>query len=267
VIVRTLVLALLLLAVPAHAGPEDSVARGAERYSEALEAFSDDPVLARSLFAEAAAAFERAISEGAPANAELYRALGNAYTLAGEPGRAILAYRRALLHAPFDRRSLDALEMARASIAIETPTSPSRHLLDVINIWPRYVPIWIMRWCFALAWAALWTVLLVVRLRQRPLPLAAVTALAVIIAATGVALGAKSIQDRNLHDVVILTTTTGYNGPSSEVYEPTFEQPLVSGIEARLIERRNQWAQIELRDGSRTWVPASTFEPVRPMQH
>lgn len=82
--------------------------------------------------------------------------------------------------------------------------------------------------------------------------------------ASGLALTAKWIDDRMAHDVVVLDPITAYNGPSEEVYEPTFESPLAAGMEAQLRETRGDWSQIELRNGTRTWVRSQAIESVRP---
>ncbi|GAB4385963.1 MAG: hypothetical protein Kow0022_13720 [Phycisphaerales bacterium] len=248
----------------ADAGIDELVERGAARYADGLEVIRTDPVLARSLFAEAAAAFERAAEQSGVLHAELERAIGNAHMLAGETGRAVLAFRRALLADPSNRRAADGLRLARASLAVEVPETNGRRVLEVINMWPRYVAPWIMKLIFALSWACLWLGLLIARWRGRHAATGTLASLAILAAASGVALAAGVWESSHDRDVVVITTTDGYNGPSSDVYPPTFDQPVPAGTEAILVETRRQWSQIELRNGTRTWVRHDAVEPVRP---
>lgn len=262
-----LALLILLLAtgIPALARADvDWIAQGSARYDEALAAVADDPTRARALFAQAAAAFDQAAAQAAAPSAELYRAAGNAHVLAGEHGPAVLAYRRALRLEPSNRRAVDGLTAARASINLEAPPSRSRHWLEVVNLWPGYLPVWAMQAMFCADWATFWFVWLIARVRHRPPPPTTLTVLGILAAASGSALLAHDWQDRHARDVVLMERTVGYNGPSADVYLPTFETALLPGLEAMLIENRGNWSQVELRTGARTWLPASTVERVVP---
>jgi len=41
----------------------------------------------------------------------------------------------------------------------------------------------------------------------------------------------------------------------SEKYEPSFKEPLHSGTEFELLEKRPQWLKVQLTDGSQVWLP------------
>lgn len=240
------------------------IERGAARYAEGLDSIKDDPIRARSLFAEAAAAFEQAADGSGVPNAELYRAIGNAQILAGNTGRAVLAFRRSLVADPSNDRAADGLKLARASLSVEASASNARRVLDVVNMWPQYVAPWIMKVVFAMSWGCFWLALLIARVHRQSAPPGTLAAVATLAIAAGVALAANAWDDAHERDVVVVAQTSGYNGPSSEVYEPTFEQPVPAGMEAALVETRDNWSQIELRNGSRTWVRRDAIELVSP---
>ncbi|MCL4221713.1 MAG: hypothetical protein KJZ65_10145 [Phycisphaerales bacterium] len=265
---RRLALLILLFAAlhsaAARADVGDLIAQGCARYDEALAAVPDDPVGARSLFAQAAAAFDQAGAESPAPSAELFRAAGNAHLLAGNHGPAVLAFRRALRLEPSNRRAAEGLAAARASINLDAPISRTRHWLEVVNLWPRYIPLWTMQATFALAWTAFWLAWLVARLRGRTPPLASLTTLGIVAAAAGLALFAHDRYDRHARDAVLMERAVGYNGPSADVYLPTFETALLPGLEGRLVESRGRWVQVELRSGVHTWLPASSVELVAP---
>lgn len=264
---RSLSLIVVLLAAFAASiacADADLISQGSARYDEALATVGDDPTRARALFAQAAAAFDQAADESPSPGVELYRASGNAHLLSGDHGHAVLAYRRALRLDPSNRRAADGLAAARASINLDAPPSHTRHWLDAVNLWPRYVPVWAMQAGFALAWATFWFVWLAARVRHRAPPLATLTMLGIVAAAGGSALLTARWHDRHTREVVLVERTIGYNGPGPEVYLPTFETALLPGLEGVLIETRGDWLQVELRTGARTWLPASAVELVRP---
>ena len=64
-------------------------------FRQANEAVQKEPGRARELYEQAILRYRRIIEEGGIANAALHYNIGNAYLLKGDPGRAILHYRRA----------------------------------------------------------------------------------------------------------------------------------------------------------------------------
>src|SRR6516165_4265113 len=75
-----------------------------------------EPAEARGNFLRAAELYEQLRQRGASSPA-LLRNLGNAYLLAGDVPKAILAYRRGLRVAPSDRRLQEGLSWARSQVA------------------------------------------------------------------------------------------------------------------------------------------------------
>ena len=54
--------------------------------------------------------------------------------------------------------------------------------------------------------------------------------------------------------VIIQDEVTARKG-DGDTYEPSFQEPLHSGTELRLVESRRGWDHIELVDGRQAWVP------------
>ena len=62
--------------------------------------------------------------------------------------------------------------------------------------------------------------------------------------------------------VVVVSETVARQGDGRS-YEPSFEDPLHSGTEFRLLEERPDWLQVELPDGRRCWLLAADVELIR----
>lgn len=239
-----------------------TIETASDLYEEALAAAKDDPIKARSLFADAAAAFD-AIEAQQPVIAAFYRAQGNAHFFAGQVGKAVLAYRRGLALEPANERLLDALRIARASVS--SVESPSTHttIVSILTKWRQYLPETVVGGVFAAAWIVLWFALIRARtLRQRP-RLLVVASAAIVSLVAGTALGANWWQQMDHNPVVLIADADARNGPSNTIYDPTFETPLSQGIEAEAGEHRLGWVQLTLKSGAQTWVPENTVAPVR----
>jgi BatD DUF11 like domain len=240
-----------------------TIENASELYDRALVWAKDDPIKARSLFAEAAAAFD-AIERQESVNAAFYRAQGNAHFFAGETGKAVLAYRRGLEIRPADKRLEDALRAARASVSsVESPSTRTT-IVDVLTRWRRYLPDSAVAGLLAAAWIVLWSSLIRARLERRRPGLLIVSTTATVSLVAGVALGATWWQWNDPSPVVLIADADARNGPSSTIYDPTFESPLSEGVEGRAHETRLGWVLLELPSGAETWVPQDTVTPVRP---
>ncbi len=232
-------------------------------YEQAIDVYRSDPILARALFAQAAAEFTRAMRESGH-NPELYRALGNAALLSEQTGQAVLALNRALVLDPRHAQAREALIAARAAVQIDIATAPRERAIDVATSWRRYVAPIVVQITFVLSWTVLWACIARSRLARASTP-AFIPAIAAILALiSALALVASEWDRRTDTRVVVLNPTFGFNGPNRDIYDPTFEQTLPPGTEAHALESRNDWTRVRLRSGSETWLPADTFEYVRP---
>jgi len=215
----------------------------------------EQPSRARRSFRNAAEAYERLKRQGCH-NAALYRNQGNAWLLAGELPRAILAYRQALRLAPNDTSLRHSLGYARNQVVSSPPNQFARPPAASWSWWfPRlglsvylvlaFAP-YCMAWlCFTRWWMS----------RRRSLWMAggALSTTALLLAVAFVVEYRQTEQD-SLHPLVVVAENGVplYKG-NGESY-PRFETALNQGVEARLLFDRDNWLQIELAGGVVGWV-------------
>ncbi len=256
------------LSDPASVLSEASVAydRGVQALAIGREAAL--PMLERSI-----ALYQRIIEDpprglGIQSGALWYN-LGGAYLLAGDTGRAVLAYKRAERLAPLDRNVQTNLAIARQRAgAAAGGGGESRPIFESVVAWVQVIPgsirFEVFAGAFGAAWlASLWR-LVAGAGRLRP-------GRGVVIAAACVAAGALAtlLADeawaRAVREaVVIAPEVIGRTGPDDATYEASPGAALKGGAEARLVKRQASWAQIRLGDGRETWVPGSSIEEMEP---
>lgn len=264
-------IALLSLVLVAMASPMSrasdtdvsSFARAAGAYDKATEVAAEDPLAARALFADAAVAFDAAIADGV-VHVEARRGQGNAWFLAGDVGRAILAYRRGLWQDPDDARTHEALQLARQSVRTATEPIVRSSLVDVLTQWRRFVSPMVVGMVFVGAWVFLWGMIVRGRMTGvKPRTVWVIGALALsLVSVTALIAEQRRMADHS--SVVLIAQAEGFNGPSQAVYELSFEFPLSPGVEARAVESRSGWTHIRLASGSETWVPTDRLAWVNP---
>jgi len=217
----------------------------------------DHPAGAQPLFREAAAGYEDLARQGAY-SAELCRNQGNAYLLAGDLPRAILAYRRGLRLAPADWNLRTNLDYARAQVASTERGSfgrpPSDRLPPGLPYFNPYLRLFLAVFAYALGWTAVfrWWML-----RQGSiLGMGTLAfALAGLIATTLVMEDWSHRQERNNPLVVIAEDGVLMRKGNGLAYPRRYDTPLHRGVEARLLVDRGKWLQIELARGEVGWVP------------
>lgn len=259
---------------PAAGGPVDLARRGLRAYEAAIELAEREPEEADRRLREARAAWRAVLGAGqgagqgtGQATAELHRAIGTASLQLDEPGRAILAFRRAERLAPNDRRIRESLRAARDRVGVRVEPSLERRAASVLLFWRGWIDRVAMLWGAAALWGLGWLAFAVrgrLGTRDRAATAVGVIGLAVSALAGG-SLAVERWYELARGDAVIVDAPApAFRGPSEAVYDRAFAEPLPAGMELRVIERRGGWAQIELRDGRRGWVRLETFEPVRP---
>jgi hypothetical protein len=209
----------------------------------------------RQHFLAAALAFDQLRLRGVR-SPDLERSAGNAYFLADDLPRAILAYRRGLRLAPDDRGLRDNLEEARVQVLFLEGSSLGRAPEDLRPAWLPYAP----RSLFALAVAGYAVCCLAVArwfmLRQRQALLVASAALAV---AAGASLLSASPRPESSRPVVVIAATgVQLRKGDGWGFLPRYETPVNKGVEAQLLYRSEDgWMQVELSGGEVGWVAPS----------
>ena len=230
-------------------------------FDQAQEIQHDQPIRARQLFRSAAQRFESLISANV-VNGHLEYNLGNCFLQMGEVGRAILHYRRAEALIPRDPLLKDNLKEARSRCL--TPVQPERRsaLLHNVFFW-HFDTSYHERSLVGLALYAVFWLLLTVRcfMPRRPIAVGALVA-----AIMSLAIGGSLAYDRWTERYGPTGVVTGmdvvvYKGPGPS-YQRQFEQPLQSGVEFKLQERRGGWWNVALVDGKTGWIDRGVAELV-----
>ena len=239
VLLAWLVSASVLRAAPAEPG---GFTRGNTLYGEGK-------------FSEAAAAYEEAAGQGAR-SANLFYNLAGAYYRAGDRGRAVLNYQRALLLEPRHAEAAANLAFVRG----RGPGSPAvidsgfTASLDADTwAWVAAAGGWLA--VFGLG-AARW------RRRGRWLPAAAGLVGLVLGTAAGWATYRLDGGAKNSSRAVVLADDTRV------LYSPADNSKAVAilpaGGEVRVLSEQGAWNYVQLGDGSRGWMAADRVEKIVP---
>jgi len=209
-------------------------------------------------FERAAASFERA-ARRTGGSADLWTNVGNAALQAQSLGRAILAYRRALLLDPDNGRARQNLGHARTLLPAFVPKPDETGVLESFFFWHKSLShgerATLAAAAFALTGLLLGAALGLRRNGLRPL---AVAPLLVWLAMSG----SLAIDARNgrIVEAVIVVDDTVARASDSINAAPRFASALPSGTEIVVLERRPRFSRIRLANGREGWIPASSYE-------
>lgn len=207
---------------------------------------------ARQLYLAAAQRFEGIAAD--IENGRLEYNIGNCYLQSGDLGRAILHYRRAERLMPRDSLLADNLAEARSRRLTNIAAGRAGALMRNVFFW-HFETSPSGRKRAAVALFAMTWVLLTVRIfsRRRGWLLAAGACLIASIGLTASLSTQQWLERTSPPGVVLDMDVVVYKGPGVG-YQRQFEQPLQSGTEFTLRERRGAWWNIELPDGQRGWI-------------
>jgi hypothetical protein len=177
--------------------------------------------------------------------------IGNAYLLAGDVPRAVLAYHRGLRHAPANANLLASLEYAR-TLADPSGTAPSKwtawwRLRGATVLGISAALLYAMAWCGVTAW---W-----VARRARWLVLGAAAGCVLAIFLPGVWRWHEDTRRPARRPWVVVAADRVDLRLGDGVLYPARPERLYRGAEATLITSRGAWAQIETTGGVIGWVP------------
>jgi hypothetical protein len=254
----------LVLAAPPQGTeglPDIQVLQMAERaFSQGVLA-RERPDQARPLFRTAGDCYT-ALHQRGVQNADLDRNQGNAYLLAGDLPRAILAYRRGLRLAPADRLLQANLAYARAQVIFPEAGTLGRPPEEQRPPWlPWIAPGW--RLAFGLGFYSL-ACLALVRWRMvqagRWLAVAAAAALATMLLAFSLAADEHLRRQEALYPLAIIAKDgVQLRKGNGLAYPPRYQSAVNRGAEARVLFQRGDWFQVELAGGEVGWVPAGSI--------
>lgn len=242
--------------------------RQREILREALNAFDqavgiahDNPAAAERLYRKSAAGFETLL-DAETRNAALDYNLGNACFRLGELGRAILHYRRAERLDPADTALQANLRYARNRVEPYIEPTGGQRLIHRLMFWANRTSIQQRFWLASIASLAGWLGL-TLRLRWRSRPLLVLACLAIVLGlANAASVGWQLHDESHRPPAVVLGGEHLLRLGAGEGYDSALTQPLGPGVELRVLSRRGEWLQVELRDAKTGWLPASAVEQV-----
>ena len=240
--------ALPVLIAPAHADTDDSISEGIKAYQA-------------QNYIQAAASLETVVRSGHN-NGHVWYDLGNAYYRLGKIGKAIAAYRRALIQIPDDPDVRANLNLARKQAKDQIDPDPTV-LESMLRVLPpvsqqTYEQIFIV--IYVLGWFGFVVYFLTGSATARKAAYSLLGASAIFaLLAFAMRPGFKDVPHlaltpsaRMLHPGVITATETKIYSGDGESYQVVFL--LHDGAEVMCGERRGTWQEIILPDGRKGWL-------------
>lgn len=242
-------IAFLLLGCSPQAPPETI---NAARMSEANQLYEAGECV------EAAARYEALVDAGAH-NGHLYYNMGNAYFKMGDLGRAVLNFRRAQSLLPRDDDVAANLRLARAQTVDPFATlneGPPARLVDDITSYATADEIAIVALILWVLTCGLFVSAILWQQRRRALLYASLGIAALLV--IGILLeGLKLLEDKRASPAVVVASETAFRSGPGDDYLVEFT--LQAGMEARIIERRNDWVRIALPGDLQGWLASDTL--------
>lgn len=213
---------------------------------------------ARDLYQRAALRYERIVREGGIHNGRLFYNIANAYFRAQDIGRAILYYRRAQLYIPGDGNVEQNLQYARSRRRDTFEEAQRTQVLKTLLFWHYDLSPRVRSVLFGVLFALFWIGAAVRLLRPALVPRGGLIVTGVLAAMLLGSLVVESTTGGGRNEGVIVAQQVIARKGDGESYEPSFVEPLHAGAEFHLVQKREDWLQIELPDGRRCWIPART---------
>jgi tetratricopeptide (TPR) repeat protein len=214
-----------------------------------------DPERARRLYEKAILNYEKIINDGRIKNPMLYYNLGNAYFLKGNPGEAILNYRRAEKIGP-DREIEKNLDFARSKRVDILEPKAEKRVLQTLFFWHYDFSLKTRFFLTCLFFAVGCISLTVIVWLGRMAPTTAIAAIfGVLTACFLISVALETYHQTTTVCGVITANEVVAHQADWQNSPPSFKEPLHEGTEFDLIEQRPGWLHIELSDGSDGWIP------------
>ncbi|QDU56926.1 BatD family protein [Aeoliella mucimassa] len=227
-------------------------------YQQALQVTSDDSAEAKQGFADAAAKYELLVDSGIR-NSQLFTNTANAYLQAGELGKAIAYYERALAIDPTHPTALTNLQHARRLLASRSSESAEATSVDLNDLLPLANQ-WLLEriglrtlGMTALAgWCALWLVigLRVIGRRFAWKSLATVSALVTVLAASGYFANWPATSESQA--IVTVAEVNLREGDGNRFSESGAK--LSEGDAVQVVKQRGDWLKVRQASGGDGWL-------------
>lgn len=210
---------------------------------------------------KAARLFVSVMEERDIKNGYLYYNIGNAYFEGGKKGKALVNYRRAERYLSGLEELSNNIQQVTSDLEINIVSkSWWQNFKKDLFFWHYLFDYHSRRIAFISTFVAFWMLMCVMVFRKNII----LNSIAIFVLFTTICFGTSFIISfYQIHyqkeGVVILEQTETKKGPSLS-YEAYYQQPLMEGVEFRLIEEQNNWWKIELENGDRMWIKQSAAE-------
>lgn len=196
---------------------------------------------------------------------DLFYNLGNAYFKAGDLGRSILSYERALRLQPRDPDTRANLELASSLTADEVEPLPTFWVLSALSWWTNLLPRgWLLG---TVAFSYLLVALgLCTRILAPHRRLAGAGTWLLLAGGIGLLLLGSTLLGREGHLMradwgIILAEEVSVQSAPSEDDDLTLFR-VHEGTKVRVDQKTESWSEIVLEDGKVGWVPSNVFEEI-----
>lgn len=264
----TVVLVAVAAATAARAAdPDPRLTEAQAFFDQARQRQQDSPserAAAQDLYRKSAQAFGRLHEEGGLNSAKLFTNTGNAYLFAGEPGRAALYYRRALLLDPDEPRATAGLEQVRRELPWTRPANVSQELLARLFFWHGWLSWRTRKVLFLVVWPLAILLLGLARKKRAWLWAATPMVLAGVALLASLAVSANEAPPET--QAVLVTAVEGHTGDGRS-YSRSHSSPLPAGTELTILEARSvpePWLHVRLPDRTQAWIPTAAAETLAP---
>lgn len=211
---------------------------------------------AGKLYEKSILIYEKIINDGQVKNAGLYYNLGNAYFLKGDIGRAILSYRRAEELDKADTNIQKNLAFARSRRIDKVELKTEKRVLQTLFFWhydfsirTKFIITCI---CFAIVCISLTVMIWLAR--NAPGTVIVVIA-GILTVCLFISVVVEFSNQANRTCGVITAVEVVARQGDGRNYSASFKEPLHTGTEFDLLERRPGWLHIRLFDDSDGWIP------------
>lgn len=230
--------------------PNQKLEAARQKYQSALSEKDGDKRL--EAFAAAAGIYEE-LAKDYSDRPEFLTDLANAALGARNPGKAVLAYKKALALDPANTRAAKGLSWIRSRMPTWLPVPEKGGSADSLFFWRERFSRTDRLTMGAMAFAAALLLFTPWGAKGRAMRWAAI-----LPAIVWAGLTLSVIMEKNQSNAaVVIRDGAIVRSADSAGASPAFHKPLPAGSEVAILESRENWRRIELANGSRGWVRES----------
>ncbi len=245
---------------------EDLYTQANSLFQKASDSSVSNPENSKKLYTDSLDKFLQ-LSESTN-NGKLYYNIGNIYFKLGNIGKAILYYKKAALLIPGDKNLKENLKAARSKRIDKITEQESSRLIETIFFFHYNLSSSFKSILFAISSAIVWISGSLLLIKKKFPPSWGhnfLTGIIIFSIVSLIFLGSLIIDSFEMHwhpEGVITTNEVIARKGDGEAYSSSFKEPLHSGLEFSLMDKRLGWYYIKLPDNTQTWIPEESAELV-----